>query len=134
MISLLVLAVLLLLACGLRRQRRGSSSQPRICSPSPTPTVRAGTVDELAFDYARAVLELDDIAEVTKSRALRALEWMILPLAGEFPIAEITPQLQAGVRAVLVSEFDGDTRAAVVVWDDLLRWGRHQVSQRRPIR
>jgi hypothetical protein len=90
------------------------------------------TIRDLAFDYSRAVLELDDIAEGTKSRALRALEWMILPLVGPFPVDEVTPQLQAGVRAVLVAELDGDTRAAVFVWEDMMRWGRHRLppSQR----
>lgn len=122
--ALLLLAVLVLLVCRLWRGRSVGSPQTTTPATGSEQTIRTVRVGDVAFDYARAVLELDDLAEATKSRALWALERMILPLAGRFPLDAVTPELQAGVRALLVAELDGDGQAAVLVWEDLLRWGR----------
>jgi hypothetical protein len=121
--TLFVVGALLLLALS-RRRCRVDGAQSRSHLASSEPNLRTAKIGDVAFDYARAVLELDDITEATKNRALRALERMILPLTGHFGFDEVTPELQAGVRAVLAADLDGDHRAAVHVWEDLLRWGR----------
>jgi hypothetical protein len=126
--ALFLLAVLVSIICGLRRRRSNESGSPN-SPPPPRQSFPSVKVADVAFDYARAVLELDDVADVTKNRALWALKWMILPLAGEFPLDEVTPELQAGVNGVLAAELAGDNRAAVLVWNDLLRWGRIRVLQ-----
>lgn len=131
MTDLLLLAALILLVRELRNGRSRRRSDNPVRTAPANRSSREGTVADLAFDYARAVLELDHMSEETKSRALRALEWEILPLAGKVPLADVTEQLQLGVRAVLFDRFEGDARAAAVVWDDLLRWGGVRPQDRR---
>lgn len=127
MVSLL-LAVLVLFTVRRQSRRRARSSDGPVRVASPRPSTRTETLADLAFDYSRAVLELNHVGEATKDRALRVLEREILPLAGKVPLDEVTPQFEAGIRAVLLDELEGGTRTAEVVWQDLLRWSRVRLA------
>jgi hypothetical protein len=121
--TLLLLAALVLLVYAFRHERRHGPDRTPMPAVPPRDGPQRATIADLAFDYARAVLELDTVNEATKDRALRALEWTIVPLTGQLPLADMTPELHARVRAVIAAEPEGDASAAVLVWDDLLRWG-----------
>ena len=86
----------------------------------------AVTVADVAFDYERAVLELDDVSEETKERAIWAASRVVAPLVGRLRLAEVTPELETGVGTVIRARLDPDQEWVVHVWADLLRWGRQQ--------
>jgi hypothetical protein len=88
----------------------------------------AVTVAEVAFDYERAILELDDISETTKDRAMWALSRIIVPLVGHVRLDDVTSELETGVGAVLRARLDSEDDWVGHVWDDLLRWGRDNLA------
>jgi hypothetical protein len=90
------------------------------------------TIAEVAFDYQRAVLELDDISDATKDRAIHLVQRMIVPLVGHVRLDDVTPELERGTLAVLTAQAPDDQRGPAVVWQDLLRWGRANCGRRPP--
>ena len=86
------------------------------------------TVADVAFDYERAVLELDDISDETRERALWALSRIIVPLLGRVRLDDVTPQLEEGVGTVLRAQLDVDDYWVIHVCNDVLRWGRQNVA------
>lgn len=89
---------------------------PRVLKASPS-------LADVAFDYERAVLELRDISDETKNRAIYLVARVIVPLVSRTRLADVTVEYEQGVADVL-REYQPDPRAAVLVWHDLLRWGR----------
>jgi hypothetical protein len=114
------------LALGARALRRRCRTQ---APPSPLrfapqrQRFGALTVADIAFDYERAILELDDVKEETKTHAAWALSRIILPLVGDVRLDDVTRDFESGVRAVLVGQLE-DKDWVGHVWDDLLTWGR----------
>lgn len=90
---------------------------------------RTASVAELAFAYGRAVLEVPDVSEETKTRALAFVSTQIVPLAGALDVADLTPAVRSGVAAILADVDEG--RWVVYVWNDLLRWGDAFLARER---
>ena len=84
---------------------------------------RRASLAEVAFDYQRAVLDLD-IGEEVKLRALHLVSRAIVPLVGSVMLDEVTLTLELGTAQVLRQQFPIDPQGVVYVWHDLLRWGR----------
>lgn len=103
--------------------RRAAALRPLGFAPH-RPIFGTVTISEVAFDYQRAVLELTDISDATKDRALHLVQRMIVPLIGHVRLDDVTPELEKGTLAVLVVQVPGDERTIGLVWRDLLRWGR----------
>lgn len=136
MIVYLSVCVILLLY---DRHRRGAtakvpalSAEPisaavTLASPVPADAPLV-TLADAAVAYERAVLELDDVAEATKTRALEGLAAVIVPLVGKLSLADLTPELEVGVATVLAVEATSSEQWIVCVWNDLVRWSRHHFS------
>jgi hypothetical protein len=108
--------------------RRRRPPRPPLRDKMPPPDAR--TVAECAFAYERAVLELDHVSEETKTRALRHIACVIVPLIGWLPYHELTPELEQGVADILVDWRDGDV--LVFVWRDFTRWSRAHIPTTGP--
>lgn len=91
---------------------------------SPAELLGSRCLVEVAFDYQREVLELEGIDPDTKERALFLVSRVIVPLLGDIDLANLTSQLEAGIEAVLATQFPVDPNGAVFVFRDLIRWGR----------
>lgn len=95
-----------------------------VCAPE---VVRAPmTITDLAVAYERAVLDLDTVADETKTQALRWMAEAIVPLVGRLPIEALTQDLRDGVSAVLVEETVDDAEHVIYVWNDFVRWAWFQ--------
>lgn len=115
-----------------RRLRRTSASRPLAAAPAEL----LGSPDlfEVAFDYQRAVLELEDIDAETKNRALFLVNRVIIPLFGRVRFADLTPRLEEGMVDVLAAQSPADPEAAIYVFRDLVCWGRVHSVLPRPSR
>jgi hypothetical protein len=127
---------LLLLAVAIFLRRRRRVSRTLVASDLPKrrprpPSVRRErlTVADAAYRYERAVLEVDDVSEWTKNRALLLLAEKIVPLTGTLDLDDLV-LVHAGVRLVLAEE-EGADRGVVVVWDDFVRWSRFHLGGSR---
>lgn len=82
------------------------------------------TVADVAFNYERAILDLDNVSEATKERAMRSLSGLIVPLVGHVRLDDVTSQLEYGVDVVLRAQLGQNEAWVIHLWHDLLRWGR----------
>jgi hypothetical protein len=85
------------------------------------------SVADAALLYERAVIELDDLSEPTKLRALKLVAEVIVPLVGTLTLEDL-PKVFGGVRQILVEENEDDP-GALIVWDDFVRWSRVNLAR-----
>ncbi len=77
---------------------------------------------DAAVLYERAVIELGDLPEDTKLRALRLVAHVIVPLVGALTVEDL-PAVVAGVRQVRFDENEHDA-GVLIVWNDFARWSQ----------
>lgn len=118
------------------KQRPGGAQVPAVARAAGVvrapELVRAPmTIADLAIAYERAVLELDAVADETKTSALTWMAEIIVPLVGRLPIEALTQDLRDGVSDVLAEETVDDVEHVVYVWNDFVRWAWHQLRLNR---
>ncbi len=126
---LFLLICLVLIAYALKRRRdRGQPALPPLPFAPRRPRFGTLTVAEVAFEYERAILELDDVSALNKNRAVWALSQFVVSLVGHVRLDEVTRDLETGIRAVLIAQLEDEGDWVGCVWDDLLRWGRYHFT------
>lgn len=99
------------------------SPRPPVARIRASPT----TLAEVAFEYERALLEVETAA-ATKERALAVISQIIVPLMGHVRLNDVSPELEEGVRLVIAAQVNDDWPGGV--WADMVRWGRSQAARR----
>jgi hypothetical protein len=121
----LVVVTCLCLRAGHHARRTVTQSSPQ---SSCVPHSAGRSLAEAAFAYERAVIDLLEIGDATKVRALRLLADKIVPLVGVLDIDDL-PEIHVGVRYILETEAAEDRdRAVIVLWDDFVRWSRYHLG------
>jgi hypothetical protein len=120
--------VLVMCFCTLWRCRSRVAIAPSPPQSSCVVTAPELRLAEAAFAYERAVIDLWEISDATKVRALGLLADKIVPLVGALGIDDLL-QIHVGVRYILETEVgeDGD-RAVIVLWDDFVRWSCYHLG------